>query len=156
MRPSPIRYIFPHSLTLLYFGAALFGAISVAQEFSPGGTGILTGPFLLDAPKWPGMWITLAIYSSSALLGLMAMFASPVIFSIISKANGAPFRQGDMVRILIGPHKDRVARVYDVWQSRHQVRVWFDDKEAKREAFDDVFFETEVFRESHPEELQKS
>ena len=53
---------------------------------------------------------------------------------------------GDRVQILAGPHRDRVFRVYEVWDERCQVRVDLDE-EAKKE-FTDVFSYTQVCRES--------
>src|SRR5262245_2694457 len=48
------------------------------------------------------------------------MFLGPVYF-LRAKLNGAPFQVGDRVRILVGPHRDRVVQIYDVWTERRQV-----------------------------------
>ncbi|HEY4760490.1 MAG TPA: KOW motif-containing protein, partial [Thermoguttaceae bacterium] len=63
--------------------------------------------------------------------------------------NGAPFREGDMVRILVGPHRDRIVKVYAMWQG-NTVRVELGDKE-KRE-FKDIFSPAQLLREENAEQ----
>ena len=84
---------------------------------------------------------------AAAPLGLIlgAMLFGPFIFKIGSKINGAPFRDGDLVRILGGPHRDYIVRVYEVWTERGQVLVEIDEQSMKD--VKDVFKFTEVCRE---------
>jgi hypothetical protein len=62
--------------------------------------------------------------------------------------NGAPFQPGDRVRILIAPHRDRLARVYSLWQGAC-VRVELGEEE--KETFQDIFSPTQLLREPSPE-----
>ena len=50
-----------------------------------------------------------------------------------NERNGAPFQVGDRVHILAGPHKDRVLRIYEIWEERRQVRVELGDEKKKRQ-----------------------
>ncbi len=59
--------------------------------------------------------------------------------------NGAPYREGEYVRLLVGSHRGCVKRVYEVWDERHQVRVELGEGERARYA--DVFSYVEVCRE---------
>jgi hypothetical protein len=60
------------------------------------------------------------------------------------RCNGAPFQPGDYVRILVGPHRDRVCRVVGnyLWNC---VQVDFEAAESKN--FQNVFMPYEVLRE---------
>ncbi len=78
------------------------------------------------------------------------VFGGPIVFwplySLGRWLAGAPFHIGDRVRILVGPHRDRVVEIYEVWECRCQVRVKL-DAQAEKEVRD-VFSFTQVFRES--------
>src|SRR5689334_3447282 len=96
----------------------------------------------------------LLLFVSAVLLGALLSFFLWVPFAAIvigplyrlqGKLNGAPFRVGDRVRILAGPHRNRIVEVYDVWESRNQVRVDLDTQTRKDAS--DVFSFTEVCRE---------
>ncbi len=80
---------------------------------------------------------------------LGGIFLLPLISAIVSKINGSPFHEGDLVRVLVGPHRDLVAYVYDVWTQRGQVRV--DLGKAAEKAVTDVFNFMEVKREEEAE-----
>lgn len=69
-------------------------------------------------------------WSSRGLSGIHSTITSP-------SRNGAPFREGDVVRILRGPHKQKVVPIYDVWIERDQVRVNLGEKEKNE--MSDVF-----------------
>jgi hypothetical protein len=60
-------------------------------------------------------------------------------------SNGAPYRVGDLVRVPARRHRNRVARVYEVWAERDQVRLELDDNQ--RERVKDVFSYFEVCRQ---------
>ena len=62
------------------------------------------------------------------------------------KINGAPFHNGDMVHILVGKHRGKIARVYEIWEERKEVRV--DIGEQAKKDVEDVYSYTEVCRES--------
>ena len=73
---------------------------------------------------------------------LFGWFVLGPYYMIRAKINGAPFEVGDRVRILAGPHRDRIATVYEVWESREQVRVELG--EAAKVAVTDLFSEIAV------------
>ena len=100
-------------------------------------------------------WSFCALFIVSILLApLLFIFLSlPISFLVLVPAYylgdrlaGAPFRVGDHVRILIGPYRDRVVEVYDVWDSRRQVRVRL-NPQLEREVRD-IFSFTQVLREN--------
>ena len=62
--------------------------------------------------------------------------------------NGAPYRVGDYVRVVARRQRGQVARVYEVWAERNQVRLELG--EVARERVEDVFSYLEVCRESNP------
>jgi hypothetical protein len=75
-----------------------------------------------------------------------ALILWPIFGSIGAKFNGAPWSEGDLVEILVGPHRGHVGRIYAVWCSRGQVRVEVDEQTAKD--VKDVYFDNQVFRTS--------
>ena len=100
-------------------------------------------------------WIFCVLFIVSLLVApvFFVFLSFPVAFMVLvplyyigDRLAGAPFHTGDRVRILVGPQRNRVVEIYDVWNSRSQIRVWL-DAEAEREVCD-VFDFTQVFRES--------
>lgn len=63
--------------------------------------------------------------------------------------NGGPFKVGDSVQILAGPHKGRIARVYSTWQG-NSVRVELGEEAKKR--FEDIFQPTQLLKEEDVEQ----
>src|SRR3954447_11514132 len=53
----------------------------------------------------------------------------PPLYHWRASLNGASYRIGDQVRILAGPHRDRVVRIYAVWEGRDEVRVELSEKD---------------------------
>ena len=58
--------------------------------------------------------------------------------------NGAPFKVGDVVQILVGPHRGTVTTVYSAWQG-NAVRVKLGSEEEK--TFKDVMQPAQLLRE---------
>ncbi len=56
---------------------------------------------------------------TSAAVGgfVFSYFPLFILAQILMKINGAPFCQGDMVHILAGKHRGKIACVYDVWKT---------------------------------------
>jgi hypothetical protein len=81
---------------------------------------------------------------------LLSMFIVGPLHMARAEKNGAPFRDGDMVHILAGRYRDRVARVYEVWESRAQVKVSLGEK--ARFMGKDIFSFTQVCREGSAEQ----
>lgn len=144
MKPSPIHYVFAYDLPVKGYLAcwAVFGVAVVISECQP-------------AKVMFTDWIYCALFVISLVLApfLFAFLSLPVAFIFLipiyylgDRLAGAPFRVGDHVRILVGPYRHRVVEIYDVWNSRRQIRVRL-NPELEREARD-VFSFTQVLRES--------
>jgi len=129
MKPSPIRYFFGHGWKVSMCIGALVVAVWV---------GLSCGSFSV----WAALAVLLAL-PLGCILG--AVFLWPFFFIVGSKINGSPFHEGDLVHILVGPHRDRVGRIYEMWPSRNQVRVEIGDQ-AKKDVTD-VFSYNEICRE---------
>ena len=99
---------------------------------------------------WSSFLWLVGIILISGLLGFFLAFLSgwfifgPLYFDR-GRKNGAPFTVGDRVHILVGVHRDAVVRVYEVWESRNQVRVELGDQEKK--SVTDVFSYYQICRE---------
>ena len=128
MTPHKIQYFFAHGLKIPASGGALILGTGVA---------ISCGALSFRA--------VVAILAALPLGAVLGMFVWPFIQPIINSLNGAPFQVGDAVHILIGPHRDRVMRVYEIWPSRGQVRVELGEQAEKN--VKDVFWNFEVCRE---------
>lgn len=121
-------------------GALLFGGTTV------GGHWALPSIELLCQADF------LANYIPSIMLGgIIGFFATPVgliplcpFFRLLEKLNGAPFQVGDQVMILRGPHHGKIAEIYEIWESRNQVRL--DLGPAEKCAVTDCFCYMEICR----------
>ena len=129
MHPLRIQYLLAHAYKIAMSAGASLLAITVAAA---------SGGFSL----WSVM-ATIVALPLGCILG--ALLFGPFIFYIGSKLNGSPFREGDVVRILVAPHRDRVTRVYTMWRERNQVRV--DLGEVAQKDVTDVFGYNEICRE---------
>jgi hypothetical protein len=68
--------------------------------------------------------------------------------------NGGPFKVGDTVQILSGPHKGRISRVYSTWQG-NTLRVELGARE--KDEFKDIFSPAQLLREgSAPHCMQRT
>ena len=129
MRLYKIQYFLAYGIKLAAGGGALISGTMAAWT---------CGSF--------SFWAVVATLGASALGAIFGMlFLWPLIVVICSFLNGQPFREGDWVRILVGPHRDRVVRVYQVWKERDEVLVELGEQEAKD--VKDVFWNVEVCRE---------
>jgi hypothetical protein len=137
--PSRWQYVFAHTVGLATGTSSLLFAVYVGWHCSFS-FGSLIGVF----------WLICALLIALPLgwlLGFLCLcICGPLIFRVIAKINGAPFRAGDWVRILSGSHRDRIVCVYAVWDERGQLRVELDEQ-AKKGA-KDVFSYFEICRES--------
>ena len=101
-----------------------------------------------SAVAWLGAVIILAVpvgWFSAILVGWFVL--GPMYYGWGLK-NGSPFHVGDRVRILVGPHRDCIARVYSLWQG-DCVRVELGAEE--KEVFHDIFSPTQLLREPNGE-----
>jgi len=142
---SALQYFFAHNWPMkIYFGTAstfgLFIGVGVCKS----------------------NWSELNHWYDIIFVCVLPIIVSPVLFFFLSifpcgyfvlaplyylgaKLNGAPFQIGDRVRILIGPHRNQIVKIYAVWTERNQVRVELGD--LPKEKVKDVFSFTQVCRE---------
>ncbi|MEO0587684.1 MAG: hypothetical protein AAF078_08595, partial [Planctomycetota bacterium] len=96
---------------------------------------------------WSGVVVLVAALLGFVLAGIFGgIFVLLPIYEWWRAKNGAPFRIGDSVMILGGPHRGQVKRIYEVWATRSQVRVELSDIE--REEVRDVLSDIAVRRQS--------
>src|SRR5688572_26102597 len=144
MKPSFMHYVFAYDLPFRGF-LACWAILGVAMVFS------VCEPSLAMFSDWTFcVFFVFSLVLAPVLFALFSvLFVWPFLLPVYwfgDRLAGAPFRVGDHVRILIGPHRGRVVEVYDVWDSRHQIRVRL-DAEAES-AVRDVFSFNQVLREN--------
>ena len=140
MKPNRLQYVLARGFILSTRGSALGLVGFVSWQLLPALSLIPQLPFSFWLCFLLAIVITLPL---GWILGGMLIW--PWVAVAASKLNGAPFREGERVRVLIAPHRDRVLEVYAVWQDRHQVRAWLD--EQHNNDVTDVFSYHEVCRE---------
>jgi hypothetical protein len=86
-------------------------------------------------------FLFMAVLLMSAMLGFV--LSVPTAWVLMGptlmdqgKRNGGPFKPGDLVQVISGPYRNRVARVYSTWQCE-TVRV--DLGEEAKQQFKDIF-----------------
>jgi hypothetical protein len=129
MKPSPIQYFFGHGLKVSMCVGAMVVAVLVGWS---------CGAFSI----WAAIAVLVAL-PLGCILG--SLFLGPFVFAVGSKINGSPFHEGDLVHILVGPYRDRVGHIYEMWPSRNQVRVEIGEQAEKDVT--DVFSYNEICRE---------
>lgn len=140
MQPTRLqRLIADHWLQRAYFTLCSAGAI------------VYTANILLPITtlSFAGIaWWVLLIPVAGALGFMLAIFPGVLVLGPFmhwaSHRNGAPFQIGDQVMLLKRRYCGKVVTVYDVWESRGELRVTLGD--AEREAVTDVFGYTQVCR----------
>lgn len=93
-------------------------------------------------PSWTQMLI-LAV-AGAAIGAMLSWVVLKVLWHIRVRINGGPFREGDLVQIIAGREAGKIARVYEQWPSRSQVRVELG--EAARKDVKDVFSYVQLYR----------
>jgi hypothetical protein len=129
MAPHTIQYVLAHG-----------------EKIAAIGGGLVLGTVVALACEAFSLWAVVATLTALPLGSIAGMVLIwPVILTVGAFLNGAPFHAGDMVHILVGPHRDRMVRIYDVWGPRSQVRVELGEQEKKEVT--DVFWNIEVCRQ---------
>jgi hypothetical protein len=138
MKPSNLQYILAYGFELsAYIPAIVFLAVWVLVNLYRA-LDLLTNPSEL---LW-FFYIALVAVAGGWVLGGLIIWR--FVFFVACKFNGAPFHDGDWVRILRGPHRGRIVPVYEVCKSRHQIRVGLGGQERKE--IKDVFMYNQVSR----------
>ena len=95
----------------------------------------LLGWYLLITPLAAALGIILGVFPG-------VIFVAPLLH-VRGLFNGAPFREGDTVQVITGPHAGTVTRVYSGWQG-DSVRI--DLGGVAAETYADVVSPTEILR----------
>ncbi len=129
VRPSILNHLFARGFAIAGVAGALALAVAVACM-----------------AESRSLWAVIAVIAALPLGGLLGLlFLWPLLFRIGGWVNGAPFQEGDTVRVLVGRHRGRVGPVYEVWASRGQVRVQLDPQAAQNVT--DVFSDNQLLRQ---------
>ena len=146
MKPSRLHYFvageWPSKIWVTVFSAgfAFYAASSYWQ-------------LVVSPTRWTDPLIVLGYSVLFAILGYFVsiLVGWPVLAPMYydrSLKNGEPFHIGDMVQVLVGPHRDRIVRVENVfdiadWAGAHRIQV---DLGAQVKEGDRVFGSTQVLR----------
>lgn len=139
-KPNAINYIFAHPVILACaIGTAVLIAgiyFGVLDNESRATLPMALLSFLLNSPVG-----TIAAFLLLLIFGyfLVAFSIGPLLLWSSRKINGSPISRGDLVFILTGKYKGKIAKVYEtsIGQGGGTV-VWLDmDKERKKKALDD-------------------
>jgi len=135
-------------------------------------TFLILCPLAVGLYYWPaveqhGDWNHWLKFFGIELLGLLLGYFSAILvgwfvlgplFYDRSLKNGEPFHEGDLVQILFGPYRDRIARVDKAWDAApwaggHQIQVALG--EQARQDGSDVFESRQIVRISRSENVVK-
>jgi hypothetical protein len=141
MKPRFYHYWGPHLQAIV----SQVGGVMLVSVVSITCAGLFTGSAnALSVVE--GILAIAAAYGLGALLGILIL--GRLVYPVVYWLAGAPFAVGDKVMILRGPRIRKIAEVYEVWDSRGQVRLRLSDEE--HDAVADVFLGYEVFRIKEP------
>ncbi len=150
MKPTRMQYFFASDWPCRIVLTVITTVITLLLPIA-----VITGP----TPEEYSGWLNLLIVAGFCLISLPIGFLSSlvigwpiicILYSFRSEMNGAPFHKGDLVHILVGPHRDRLVSVSEVWrrsdhQHPYQVRVELGAKEKEEEK--DLFASDEICKE---------
>jgi len=144
MKPSLFNYCLAHAFLITTCGAALIAAILLTRLY------FIAGVFSLEAKY---IILSSLLYIPACLLGfILGVFPTwMIVGNIVSSIQGAPFYIGDTVCILTGKHKGKITTVYEVWESRGQVRVDLGSEE--KDKVTDVFCKVAVVKIEEAEQV---
>lgn len=129
----------------LWFGAWTLGVAVLAIT--------ATEPSRATFLDWRGVLFVAVVAIVSAILGFfLGVFAGsvflPPVYALRERLNGGPFKTGDLVQILVGPHRGKTTTVVSAWQGR-SYRVHLDDESKKK--FQDIFGADQLIKEKDAE-----
>ena len=113
-------------------GLTLFGTL-----VSDGGISLREHPISL----WT-IFAGVAFTTMGLVIGIT--FIWQFIGRVVLKLQGWPFHTGEIVEVLTGAHEGTIAEIYEVWESRAEVRLSIGKEE--REQVNDVFSAINVVR----------
>lgn len=148
MKPAFHHYLLAHTATFSII-VGVVGALGLLL-FTLHEEGALMG-------QWPLVgWIMLAAIPVAGIGCIVGMvFIWMMLSGIAAWIQGWPFSEGDEVVILAGKNRGRVAKVYEVWEPRGQVRLELGD--AAKKSVTDVYCAVAVTRtNTHNKRLESN
>ena len=128
MQPSKLNYVLAYAAEISAWLGALGGIVLLVVILNNSDALILDSTVIL--------WSAVAAVPMGALGWL---FGRVIMWMLLGHAaariQGWPFQVGEEVWILRGKHRNRIARIYEVWAERGQVRIDIGD-DAKNSAED--------------------
>jgi hypothetical protein len=113
--------------------------------WTAGFLGFAVGLTLAIAMQAPDRTHTLTVIAGGAAASAAVSWTLfKVLWFFRVRANGGPFRKGDLTQVIAGTYAGRQGYVYDEWQSRNQVRIRLDDSASK--GAKDVFSQRQLIR----------
>ena len=96
--------------------------------------------------EWSAIgWVLLAAIPVAGIGYIIGVvFIWMLLGRIAARIQGWPFVVGEEVMILAGKHKGRIAKIYEVWEPRGQVRLELGEQE--KESVNDVYCAVVVTR----------
>lgn len=89
--------------------------------------------------------VVILVLLMGAAIGLgISWLANVLLWRIRVRINGGPFHTGDLVQVITGPHAGTIARVYEEWPSRKEVRI--DVGELEMREVKDVFSHVQLMK----------
>jgi hypothetical protein len=145
-RPSILQIFFAHQWPMrLWLGGWTLGIAAAAIS--------ATEPRFAMFSDWTGFLLFVVVVIVSPLLGFfLGIFAGSVIlpplYELRERLNGGPFKAGDSVQILVGPHSGRITTIVSPWQGR-SYRVNLDEESEK--TFKDIFGSDQLIKNKDAE-----
>jgi hypothetical protein len=112
-----------------------------------------TDPSVATFSDWRSLLSFAVVVIVSSVLGFLvgvvaASMMLPPIYEFRERLNGGPFKVGDSVQILVGPHRGKISTVVSPWQGRsYRVKL---DEESER-TFKDIFHADQLIKEKDAE-----
>jgi hypothetical protein len=149
-RPTRLQYFFAQLWPArIWFTAGPVLALVIAVRACE--------PSVVFFADWRRLLLFLVTAVLAPVIGFLAalpvwFLIFPPIYYIRGLANGAPFNEGDVVQILVGPHRGKITTVYSTF-SRCEgrfVRVILGPQDE--ETSEDVFSPSQLLREDHDDD----
>jgi hypothetical protein len=130
MKPSRLHFVIAHTFQICGVAGALAGVGLLFVSLNE------AGALIPD--------VTIVFWSVIAAVLMAAMgwvfgvtFLWMMFGKIAARIQGWPFHVGDQVYILSGKNRNQIARIYEIWDERGQVRLELGDE--LKNAVEDVF-----------------
>lgn len=114
---------------------------------------VATDPSFAAFSDWSVFLLFAVVLIVSPVLGYFLGFVVgsmilPPLYEMRERLNGGPFKAGDSVQILVGPHSGQITTVVGPWQGR-SYRVKLDEESEK--TYKDIFGADQLIKEEDAE-----